>query len=99
MLRMLMLTVALVPVVGLGLVFFAGKTFTHSGAPLSQAASSELDCEAAGSNLNALLDAKHNSPNIAHATAEFERGVAECMWGRLAAANVHYREAYGLLRG
>jgi len=99
MMRMLMIVVAVVAVVGLGEVFFSGKTFTHPATAQSQAASSELDCEAAGSDLNALLDAKHNSPNIARATAEFERGVAECMWGRLATANVHYREAYRLLRG
>ena len=99
MMRMLLIVVVVLAVVALGEVFFAGKTFTRpaTGEPLM--ASSALDCEAAGSNLNALLDAKHNSPNIARATAEFERGVAECMWGRLAAANVHYREAYRLLRG
>lgn len=99
MMRMLMIAVALVAVVGLGMAVFAGKSFTRSGTPQVQAASSEIDCEAVGSNLNALLDAKRNSPNIARATAEFERGVAECMWGRFATANVHYREAYKLLRG
>ena len=98
MMRTLVLAVALVAVVGFGVAFFDGKAFTHS-AQQPQAASSELDCEAAGSNLNALLETKHNSPNIARATAEFERGVGECMWGRFATANVHYREAYRLLRG
>ena len=99
MMRMLLIVVVVLAVVAVGEVFFAGKTFTRSATGQPLTASVELDCEAAGSNLNALLDAKHNSPNIARATAEFERGVAECMWGRLAAANVHYREAYRLLRG
>lgn len=97
--RMLMITIALVAVVGLGMTFFAGKTFTRSGAPLSQAASSTIDCEAESSNLNAQLDSKRASPNIAPATAEFERGLAECMWGRFAAADQHYQQAYKLLRG
>lgn len=99
MMRMLLIVAAVVAVVALGEVFFAGKTFTRSATAQSPVATSELDCEAAGSSLNALLDAKHTSPNIARATAEFERGVGECMWGRFAAANVHYREAYRLLRG
>jgi hypothetical protein len=99
MMRLLMIVVVVLAVVALGEVFFAGKNFTRSATGQPLMASSGLDCEAAGSNLNALLDEKHNSSNIARATAEFERGVAECMWGRLAAANVHYREAYRLLRG
>jgi hypothetical protein len=99
MMRMLMIVVAIVLVVAAGEVFFAGKSFTNSETAQSPPVSSELDCEAEGANLNALLEAKRNSPQIARATAEFERGVAECMWGRLAAANVHYREASRLLRG
>ena len=99
MMRMLVIALAVVAAVALGEVFFAGKSFTRSGVPQAQAASSELDCEAAGGNLNALLDAKHSSPNIARATAEFERGVAECMWGRFEAADAHYQQAYSLLRG
>lgn len=97
--RMFVIVVAILAVIGLGELFFVGKSFTHAATAQSLHASSELDCEAAGSELNALLDAKRNSPNIARATAEFERGVAECMWGRFATANVHYREAYKLLRG
>jgi hypothetical protein len=99
MMRTLTIVVAVLAVVALGELFFAGKSFTNSATAQSLAASSKLDCEAEGATLNALLDTKRNSPNIARATAEFERGVAECMWGRLAAANVHYREASRSLRG
>ena len=99
MMRMLLIVVVVLAVVALGEVFFAGKTFTRSATGQPLTASSEVDCEAIGSDLNALLDAKHNSPNIARATAEFERGVAECMWGRFNAASAHYEQAYTLLRG
>ena len=97
--RILLIVTVVVAVVALGEVFLPGKTLTGSATPQPQAASTELECEAAGGDLNALLAEKRNSPNIARATAEFERGVGECMWGRFATANVHYREAYKLLRG
>jgi hypothetical protein len=99
MMRMLMLALALTMIVGLGTAFFAGKTFSRSEAPQTLAASSEIDCKAEGGKLNALLDEKRTSPNIARATAEFERGLAECMWGRFAAADGHYRQAHKLLEG
>lgn len=99
MMRRLTIVVAVLALVALGALFFEGKSFTPSATAQPQTASSKLDCEAEGATLNALLEAKRDSPHIARATAEFERGVAECMWGRLAAANVHYREASRLLRG
>ena len=99
MMRPLILAFVLLALVALGEVFFSGKTFTHPATAQSVTASSELDCEAIGGDLNGLLDKKHNSPNIARATAEFERGVAECMWGRFDAASAHYEQAYTLLRG
>jgi hypothetical protein len=97
--RLLLITVALIAVAALGTAYFAGKTFTPFEPTQSIAASSAIDCRAESSNLNALLDAKHNSPNIARATAEFERGVAECMWGRFTTADAHYQQAYKLLQG
>ncbi len=98
MIRTLILSLAVLAVVVIGVPLLA-STFTRSATPQSLTASSEVDCEMIGGDLNALLDAKHNSPNIARATSEFERGVAECMWGRFDAASQHYQQVYTLLRG
>lgn len=60
----------------------------------------KISCDQLGSDVSALLGEKKNiSPNLAEATAEFERGVAECMWGQQDAANEHYRNARNLLGG
>ena len=99
MIRTLLLSLAVLAVVAFGVPLLASTAFTRSATPQSLTASSEVDCEMIGGDLNALLKAKHNSPNIARATSEFERGVAECMWGRFDAASQHYEQVYTLLRG
>ena len=96
--RTLTAIVTVVAAAGLGAVIvLGGPILTGSGTPQLKTASAEISCDQVGSNLNAYLDTKSHSPSIARANAEFDRGVAECMWGRSAAANEHYRQAYKLL--
>ena len=96
--RALVILATLVIIVGVAAaLYFGGRTTTDGAKTHPAAASSEPGCDTVGSELNATLDRASTSPNIARAKAEFERGIAECMWGRSAAANEHYRQAYRLL--
>ena len=98
--RALIFLATLVIIMGVAAaLYFGGRTVTDGDGAKTKpaAASSEPGCDTVGSELNAMLDRASTSPNIARAKAEFERGIAECMWGRSAAANEHYRQAYRLL--
>jgi hypothetical protein len=96
--RTLIFLATLVIIVGVAAaLYFGGRTVTDAAKTKPAATSSEPGCDTVGSELNAMLDRASTSPNIARAKAEFERGIAECMWGRSAAANEHYRQAYKLL--
>ena len=82
-----------------GIVSGAFLILASCGAALAAPAGgpANTECQQAGSEVSALIDAKAGSPNLAAARAAFQVGIMDCMEGNDASANGHYQEAKRLL--
>lgn len=76
---------------------FLSLAFCGAAIAAPTGAAGSAECQQAGSEVSALIDAKAGSPNLPAARAAFQVGIMDCMEGNEASANNHYQEARRLL--